>query len=346
MFQRSAEPVYAEVAPALGNQPAQLGKPSLTAEVHPQDGCLAHREVSSQLYQRFKLDTPAQEHGPWPGGASSHSRRATIAQSAAAGESAIVASSLPLQVFDQLQVIILGEQTFSFLTESLTVAATLEVSIASVKEATRTLAWLESSHSDWWQSAITDGEVHHDVRMTTLAREGSRAVAHARLAVSSYDTFLSSTRGLSPASGLDVDVLLLYLHDVTSTAKHKMETRGKAFKGSAANARLKGLKSAVALFEAPYDMEKLQSRFTASAVSRPEAPGIEVTSKHISAEAVAALEISRWVNCTKPFGDTRPHPNSSLSFIALINFSARPSKSRGRAEVLDNSKNKNSHPPT
>ena len=220
-------------------------------------------------------------------------------------ESAAVASLIPQDVLDQLQGITLGTRTLSFLSESLTVAATLEVSIASVKEAARTLAWLETSHPDWWPSAITDTDMRRDVRLTALAREGSRAVAHARLAVSSYDAFLSSTRGISPDSGLDVDVLLLYLHDVTSTAKNRMETRGRQFKGSAANARLKGLKSAVALFKAPFDMENLQSRFTASAVSRPEAPGVEVTSKHISAEAVAALED---IALGKFYESVRRHP--------------------------------------
>jgi hypothetical protein len=58
MFQRSAGLVSVEVAPALGAQPAQFGKPSLTAEVHPQDDCLAHREAPSLLYQQFKLSIP------------------------------------------------------------------------------------------------------------------------------------------------------------------------------------------------------------------------------------------------------------------------------------------------
>ena len=128
------------------------------------------------------------------------------------------------------------------------------------------------------------------VAMTALAREGSRAVASARLAVTSYDSFVSCEQGLTRAGACDVDVLLLYLHNVTSVAKLKMLNRGVAFKGAAAQARLKDLKSAVSLFKAPFDMDSLQSRFTVSAVSRPEAPAVKVTSAHISAEAVAALE--------------------------------------------------------
>ena len=125
--------------------------------------------------------------------------------------------------------------------------------------------------------------------MTALAREGARAVSTARLAVSSYDTFIASQQGMA-TNALDVDVLLLYLHSVTACAKAKRVKIGKTYKGSAAQARLKGLKSAVSLLGAPFDMVALQSRFTASAVLRPETPAVKVTSAHISAKAVAAIE--------------------------------------------------------
>jgi len=88
---------------------------------------------------------------------------------------------------DQLQGIYLGEQTTCFLLESLPVAALHEVAIAGVKEAARTLAWLEGAHPEWWVSSIIDDDTRRDVLMTALAREGARAVSTARLAVSSYD---------------------------------------------------------------------------------------------------------------------------------------------------------------
>jgi hypothetical protein len=112
------------------------------------------------------------------------------------------------------------------------VAATLEVSIASVKEAARS-----ASLPDWWPSSILDAGVRRDVRMTALAREGSRAVASARLAVTSYDSLVSSERGLTRAGACKIDVLLLYLHNVTSVAKLKMLNRGVAFKGGGVKAR-------------------------------------------------------------------------------------------------------------
>ena len=196
---------------------------------------------------------------------------------------------LPSEDLEQLKGIYLGEQTTCFLLESLPVAALHEVAIAGVKEAARTLAWLEGAHPEWWVSSIIDGDTRRDVRMTALAREGARAVSTARLAVSSYDTFIASRQGMA-TNALDVDVLLLYLHSVTACAKAKRVKIGKTYKGSAAQARLKGLKSAVSLLGAPFDMVALQSRFTASAVLRPETPAVKVTSAHISAEAVAAIE--------------------------------------------------------
>ena len=115
--------------------------------------------------------------------------------------------TLPRKVLDQLEGIPLGSQTSCFLSESIS-----EVSIASVKEAARSLAWLEASHPDWWPSCILDADVRRDVRMTALAREFARAVSSARLAVTSYDSFVSSKPGLTRAGACDVDVLLLYFH--------------------------------------------------------------------------------------------------------------------------------------
>jgi hypothetical protein len=196
---------------------------------------------------------------------------------------------LPSEILDQLKGIYLGKQTTCFLLESLPVAALHEIAIAGVKEAARTLDWLEEAHPTWWPSFILDRDTRRDVRMTALAREGARAVSTARLAVSSYDTFIASQQGMA-TNALDVDVLLLYLHSVNTCAKDKRVKSGKIYKGSAAQARLKGLKSAVSLLGAPFDLIALQSRFTASAVLRPETPAVTVTSAHISAEAVAAIE--------------------------------------------------------
>jgi len=127
---------------------------------------------------------------------------------------------LPREDLDQLQGIYLGEQTTCFLLESLPVAALHEVTIACVKEAARTLAWLEGAHPECWVSSIIDGDTRRDVRMTALAREGTRAVSTARLAVSSYDTFIASQQRMA-INALDVNVLLLYLHSVTACAKVK-----------------------------------------------------------------------------------------------------------------------------
>ncbi len=184
------------------------------AEVHPREDCRVKQVASDRLYRRF-APLPGASQTVQPGvlaSQSSSSLRAAVSRLANDGAPSVPMPTLPRKVLDQLEGIPLGSQMSCFLSESLSVAATLEVSIASVKEAARSLAWLEASHPDWWPSCILDADVRRDVRMTALAREGARAVSSARLAVASYDSFVSSKPGLTRAGACDVDVLHLYFH--------------------------------------------------------------------------------------------------------------------------------------
>jgi len=122
--------------------------------------------ASDRLYRRF-APLPGASQTVQPGvlaSQSSSSLRAALSRLANDGAPSVPMPTLPRKILDQLEGIPLGSQTSCFLSESIS-----EVSIASVKEAARSLAWLEASHPDWWPSCILDADVRRDVRMTALA---------------------------------------------------------------------------------------------------------------------------------------------------------------------------------